>query len=99
MRLLFGDIYSERRELHVPRDNSTDFKRNNEREKRLLSNLFLSMSQRGRRFFLTFPYASNSLTAETTGLSPGSPAVFPSPKNQTPIQTGKCLDRDNFIKT
>ena len=47
----------------------------------------------------TFPYASNSLTAETTGLSPGSPAVFPSPKSQTPIQTGKCLDRDNFIKT
>ena len=47
MRLLFGDIYSERRELHVPRDNSTDFKRNNEKEKRLLSSRFLSMSQRG----------------------------------------------------
>lgn len=28
----FVNIYSERRELHVPWDNSTDFKRNKERE-------------------------------------------------------------------
>ena len=68
-------------------------------EKRLLSSRFLSISLRGRRYFFCFSLGANSLTAETTSLFPGNPAVFPSPKSETPIRTGKCLDRDNFIRT